>query len=368
MIRPIARAMLLIAGLIPALSAGAAPPYDPDAPVPTPLYAAPPSAASVEAAMGDEDWRAAHEAVSEFRRGHVDILRWEAAHTAAAAAHATAPTDGPLLSPADAVRMALGNRPDLFATTDMSALVRAQADIAAVELARDVHRAWIDAVVAAQRLRHLQDVFDTTEAGAELALRMTRSGNWSRERSMRELLALSEAGIALAQARQGAVGAREQLIRLVGLWGEATRFTLPERLPALPSTPMSERGLEATALRNHPHLSVAAIEAERSRRGVAPRLLETWSEITTAALSRMKLPAPDADNPLGPLITSAPVLNLDRTPGGHEALAAARAYAGAAELAAIVRSRVREAYHQYRVAYDIARTTDHDVVRLNGLC
>jgi outer membrane protein TolC len=369
------RSLLLVAGLAPAL-VGAAQPYDPDAAVPSLPYIAPARTANVEAAMGALDWRAAHDAVSAFPRGHIDILRWEAENAAPSSAPVV--TSGALLMPAEAVRIALARRPDLFATSDMSALARAQADIAAVELARDVHRTWIDAVVAAQSLRFAQDVFDAFDAGTELAVRMTRGGNWGQDRLMREQLALTDAGIALAQARQRATATREQLIRVLGLWGEATQFTLPDSLPALPETPMSGLGLEATALRNHPRLSIAAIEAERARRGVAPRVLQTWSDMTAAALSRIEPVDGGSGNPLERLIASAPMLNLDRTPGGHDALRAAQTQAHAIELAATIRSHVREAYHQYRVTHDIARAMadvvhlqdalhDETVMRYNGM-
>ena len=48
------------------------------------------------------------------------------------------------------------------------------------------------------------------------------------------------------------------------------------------------------------------------------------------------------------------MLERRRLPAGHDAEQAARSGASAASLAVKIRSQVREAYHQYRVAYDIA--------------
>lgn len=361
MIHPLTRSMLLIAGLVPAL-ASATPPHDPDAPVP-PLPYVTDADTTTTATLGERDWRRANEEVGEFPRGHLDILRWEAANPAPVPVLPI--TEGPLLSPAAAVRIALANRPELFATVDMSPHARAVADIAAVGLARDVHRAWIDAVAAGQSLRHAQAVFDATETGTELAARMTRAGNWGQDRLIVERLALSEARLQLAQARQRAFGAREALIRRLGLWGDATQFSLPDTLPDLPETPMSDAGLEATALRSHPQLSLAAIEANRTRRGAATRVQRIWEDLSAAALPDVDTSTTHIAHPLDRLISSAPLLpDLIGTPGGPEALNFARTEAHAARLAVNIRSHVREAYHQYRIAYDIARTTEDTAVPL----
>lgn len=63
---------------------------------------------------------------------------------------------------------------------------------------------------------------------------------------------------------------------------------------------------------------------------------------------------------MDPLITSAPVLEQRRLPPGHEAARAAKAQAEAAALAVRIRSQVREAYHQYRVAYEIAQRAEEN--------
>ncbi|AGA32784.1 Copper tolerance protein [Thioalkalivibrio nitratireducens DSM 14787] len=308
--------------------------------------------------MAEEDWRTANETVGEFTRGHIDILRWEAENPPPSFAEPL--PAGEHLSMSAAVRIAFGNRPDLFATEDMNALARARADIAATAFARDVQRAWIQAVAAEQGLRRTGEAFEATEIAAELAARMTRVGNWGQDRLLREQLGLSDAGIQLAQTRQQAMSAREALVRKLGLWGDGLDFALPDALPPLPTQPLSGEGLEARALRTHPALRLAAIEAERSQRAVGSRTWSMWTEAAEDALSRAVAAGNDNGDPLAHPIEGAPVLKRRQLPRGHDAEKTARAAAEAAALAVTIRSQVREAYHQYQVAYDIARRADEN--------
>ena len=350
MTRMVATCLLVAAGSCVGLAAAA--PYDPGQPVPEPPLVPLATPPVPQAVMGEDDWRTANDTVGAFIRGHIDILRWEAENRPPAVAEAV--PEGEPLSPAEAVRIALGHRPDLFATEEMNGIERARADIAVTEFARDVHRAWIRAVAAQQLLRRAEEALEAADVATELAVRMTRVGNWGQDRLLREQRTLVDAGIRLAQARQEATSAREALVRILGLWGDAAAIPLPDGLPDLPETPVAGEGLEATALRHHPQLPLAAIEAERAQRGLASRTRNMWEEAAQAALDQAAATAPDDGNPLEHLITSAPVLERRRLPAGHDAERAARAGANAASLAVKVRSQVREAYHHYRVTYEIA--------------
>jgi len=366
--------LLLASGLLPALAAGSQP-YDPAVTVPEPAFVPLPKSLSEWAAMGEDDWRSANDTVGAFTRGHIDIIRWEAENRPSAA---EVPREGEPLTPTGALRIALSNRPDLFATEDMSRLERARADVAVLEFARDVQRTWVEAVAATARLHRTQEAFEASEIATELAVRMTRVGNWGQDRLLRQQLSLSDAGIDLLQARQSATSAREALIRTLGLWGDATALALPDELPALPDTPLDAEGLETAALQSHPTLSLLAIDAERARRGVASRTRDMWTDATERALSQALDSAPEQDGFTQQVITSAPVLDRRRVPPGHDAARAAKSQAEAAAMAVRIRSQVREAYHQYRVAYDIAQRAEENhrlseeiqddmVLRYNGM-
>lgn len=94
--RPVLRPLAWLALLLPAVAgaqpqgaAGAAPAAVPPAthspPVYTPMQ---PQALPQGAEAPLADWRAAHQAVAAFPRGHADIVRWEASQGSAPAAPA----------------------------------------------------------------------------------------------------------------------------------------------------------------------------------------------------------------------------------------------------------------------------------------
>ena len=361
MIRPIRLSALLVAGLFPAILS-AAPAYDATAPVPALPDSRMPAPEPLSS-MGATDWRAANDSVGAFTRGHIDILRWEAANQAPATAAAR--PDGSRLSAAQAARVAFANRPDLFATSDTSAAERARADIAAVSFARDVSRAWITAVAAEQTLQHARQALDATETGTELAMRMTRAGNWGQDRALRQRLALHEATREFALVTREAFAAREALVRLAGLWGDAAIVALPDRLPDLPSVPLSADGLEATALQRHPLLPLAAIDADRAQRAQGERTLNSWQELSAKAISGVIDSQADDVSALEQPVSAAPMLDLRRAGVGHDASRAARLQGEATGLAVKIRSHVREAYHQYRIAHDLALQAQ-EVARLSG--
>jgi multidrug efflux system outer membrane protein len=78
-------------------------------------------------------------------------------------------------------------------------------------------------------------VKEATEAGAELARRMARVGNWSKLRQAQEQAMLADATVQLARAQQAALASREQLTRLLGLWG--TQIELHNCPSACPTCP-----------------------------------------------------------------------------------------------------------------------------------
>lgn len=349
MVRP-AAAALLITGLLPLLAI-AAQAYDPDAPVPAPTYIPLPASTALPT-LGERDWRSANDTVGAFPRGHIDILKWEAENSPAPAADATTDTVG--LTPTEAVRQALAGHPELFASTDMNPSERARADIAMIEFSRDIHRAWVGAVAARQQLHHVQRAFDTAALAAELAVRMTQVGNWGQDRLLREQLTLREAEVELARARQEASTRDEALVRQLGLWGRTTAISLPGQLPELPASPLGGDGLEAVALRIHPQLKLAAIDAARAQRGLSAQTLAAWAQTTREAIAGIPDSSAEDGHPLAGLVTAAPVLDLRRAALGHEAERAARTQAEATRLAVTIRSNVREAYHQYRITHELA--------------
>ena len=89
------------------------------------------------------------------------------------------------------------------------AKLRAAGD--ALQVAADARRAWFEAVAAEQSARYASKVRDSAEAGAELAERMARAGNFSALDRMREQAFNGDAGAQLARARQGGCAHRSEI-------------------------------------------------------------------------------------------------------------------------------------------------------------
>lgn len=340
----------LAVGLLP-MAVHAAPPYEPAAPVPAPRYV-PLPLLDTTPQLGEIDWRQANEIVGQFTRGHIDVLRWESENPARGQAEPT--PAGALIGASESLRLALAARPDLLATTSMSQAERAHADIAAAAFSRDVLRAWVSAVAAETALANAGKAYGAAETGTELASRMTRVGNWAQDRLLSEQLSLKDAGVGLIAARQEATRARETLARMTGLWGEAVHFTLPASLPALPADALEGAGLEALALSRHPMLSLATQDAERALQSQGRGVQARWQALGAEAVERLLGGRADDVAVLSRPPATAALIDLRRAAVGHDAPHAFGRVADAESLAVSVRSRVREAYINYRIAHDLA--------------
>ncbi len=184
-------------------------------------------------------------------------------------------------------------RPDLLATRGMSALERAQLRVDARAFALQAERAWIRAVAAQQAAAYQRQVLEAAEAGAELAQRMLRVGNWSAARQMQEELTLLDAQAQALAARHAATAALADLARLLPPPAGGERLLaldqvarhLPPRLPALSgSTAPDVPALEQQALLAHPRWSLMAADAERQERGLSAAARENIAQTIDGAV------------------------------------------------------------------------------------
>ena len=303
-----------------------------------------------------EAWRRANEAVGQHLRGHADILAREPA-LPAQTLEATSP-----LSLSQAMTLALRQRPELWAGPALNALETARLNVRVAQLSHQVNRAWIDAVAASQSLTYLRDALAATEAGAELARRMAAVGNWTQAQHIQTRLQQLAAASALAVAQQQADGARERLVRLLGLSGEAARIALPLRLPALPDTPLAETGLEAAALQQNPALALARANAARDQGRVSLHDLAAWQSVQ-ASIEPGTGPGADDARALNSLVTRAPVLTARQNSLRHTLEEVISTQAEADSRASRASSLAREAYSRYRWAHEQARQQRDEVVQ-----
>ncbi len=207
------------------------------------------------------DWKAANEAVGQFKRGHADLLKWEAANGAKAAPDAAA-TGFPVPSLEAATRLAW--RPHLELQKVLPRLgddnvariaqgrwhevdPRHQRRIDGVgevfEVAAEARRAWLRAVAAQQTVRLQRASLEAAEAATELGRRMVKVGNWSAYQQSRVELGLATERRALQQAVVGARQAERSLLYTLQLNGVHDRLSLPDTLPDLPKQTLSSTEL-----------------------------------------------------------------------------------------------------------------------------
>lgn len=252
--------------------------------------------------------------------------------------------------------------------SQQAALSRRQAAEEVVKLAAASRKSWVQAVAAQQTAAYMRDVKEAAEAGAELARRMTRVGNWSRLNQAREQSVLADATAQLARAEQAAFASREQLTRLMGLWGRQTLFTLPDRLPDLPKTPQDIQNVEAMALQQR--LDVQNAQAESVY--VAQSMGLTRATGFMNALDIGYGRDTTFNNSNGERETRRgfelelplPVFDWGQAGNARAQALYMQSAARVRQVAVNARSEAREAYHGYRTAYDLARHYRDEVVPL----
>ncbi len=252
-------------------------------------------------------WREANQRVAEFPRGHIDLLRWEAAQARdKPAAGEAAPTPAGL---AEALRASLRQRPDLFTHAGMNALAKARVRVAYAGHVRDLQHAWIDAVALHERVRLRAAVLDAARSGSELGRRMVHAGNWPMARLLQEQLIESTAWQANADAALAAHAALQHLAGLMGIWRADEVRALGERLgaptPTLPALPehlqpaddLAVDGIEAAVLRADPLLALEATPARRAFDGLPAGRWAAWSDARDAAIAALPEPTQGSATP-----------------------------------------------------------------------
>jgi len=237
-----------------------------------------------------------------------------------------------------------------------------------VKLAADTRKAWINAVAAQQTALYMADAREAAQASGELARRMARVGNWSRLQQAREQLLVADATAQLARAQQLAFSEREKLIRLMGLWGAQTSFTLAERLPDLPREVTAMANIEATALRERLDVRSAVAESTyvadqlglKKVLGYVDALTVSYRYDTTfdnSVGSRETRRGWELELPL-------PIFDWGGSRNARAQATYMQSTARVRDVAVRARSEAREAYQGYRTAYDLARHYRDEVVPL----
>jgi outer membrane protein TolC len=238
-----------------------------------------------------------------------------------------------------------------------------QAAMQSVKLAADTRKAWYTAVAAAQASNFADQVRGSAEAAAELAARMRAAGNWTALDAARERAFYQDAVTQQAQARLQATTAREELVRLLGLWGPSLDFTLPDRLPDLPAQPRSPANAEADALAQRLDVLIARQDAQATAQALGLTKTTRFINVFDAGYANKSTTGAPRENGYEVSLE----LPLFDWSGARVARAQASYMAAVhrtGDVAVKARSEVRQSYASYRTTYDIARHYRDDIVPL----
>jgi cobalt-zinc-cadmium efflux system outer membrane protein len=119
-----------------------------------------------------------------------------------------------------------------------------------LQLAAEVQKSYFSAIGAKQTRNMRNEITLTAGSSFELAQRLHSAGNISDLELAIENAHFEQMRLELANSEVALLDAREQLTRLMGLWGLQTDWRLPEQLPDIPANEISLEHLESMAIEN----------------------------------------------------------------------------------------------------------------------
>ncbi|MBY5328198.1 TolC family protein [Rhizobium leguminosarum] len=244
------------------------------------------------------------------------------------------------------------------------------AAVKTLQLAADTRRAWIGSVASWETVGQLQRAQATADAASELAEKLGETGAMTKGAQAREHVFVAELAGETAKARLSARLAKEELTRLMGLWGSDLDYQVPNGLPPLPKSVVRRDTIEAEALRNRIDLQVAKLELEATARSYglteATRYV-TDLEILTGFETEREIEDDEKKTRTTAQVElefAIPIFDTGKARMRKAEVAYMRAANLLAEKAVNVRSEARSAYEAYRSNYDIARHYRNNVVPL----
>ena len=232
-----------------------------------------------------------------------------------------------------------------------------------LSIAADTRKAYYRAVGAEEGVRYMRQVKQAAEASAELARRMTAVGNFNKLQQAREQGFYADAALNLARAQQAQTATRERLTRLMGLWGAQAQFSLPNRLPDLPKAALDQPDIERVAMAQRLDVQGARLAAEQTAKNLG--LTKVTRFVNVLELGWVRNSSNEAPTQSGWEIgIELPLFDWSGARVARAEAVYVQALHRTAETAINARSEVREAYGNYRSAYDIARHHRDEIVPL----
>ncbi|MBP2487437.1 outer membrane protein TolC [Rhizobium leguminosarum] len=244
------------------------------------------------------------------------------------------------------------------------------AAVKTLQVAADTRRAWIGAVASWENVGQLQHAQAAADAASELAEKLGETGAMAKGAQARGHVFVAELAGETAKARLAARLAKEELTRLMGLWGSDLDYRVPNSLPPLPKSVVRRDTIEAEALRNRIDLQIAKLDLEATARSYglteATRYVSDL-EILTGFETEREIEDDETKTRTTAQVElefAIPIFDTGKARMRKSELAYMRAANLLAEKAVNVRSEARSAYEAYRSNYDIARLYRNIVVPL----
>jgi len=199
---------------------------------------------------------------------------------------------------------------------------------------------------------------------------MQQVGNFNKLQRARQQVFYADSIAGLAAAQHGALAAREELVRLLGLTDtQATQLKLPERLPDLPQKSRAPSLVSSTATDQRLDVQLARGQLDAAGKAQGLNLLTSLVDVE---LDIIRSTSFDNGGGAGTAFAKRgyelgirlPIFdwgNAKRDAMNAQSLAAANRYESTVRSAT---SQLRESYSAYRTAYDVARHYRDEVVPL----
>ena len=237
-------------------------------------------------------------------------------------------------------------------------------------IAAAARRAYYRAVASQQLTGLLVEAQSSAATAAKLATRLGESGALNKLNQAREQVFYAETTAQLAGARQRASSDREQLTRVMGLWGDDLAFKLPANLPALPSRVRALPAIERDAIDHRVDVQIARIEVEALAKSLGLTQATRFVNVlevggiakTTRSADRT------TDRPRGVEVElQVPLFDFGETRLREAEQTYMQAINRLAEKAVNVRSEARDSYRSYRSSHEIASHYQREVLPLRKI-
>jgi outer membrane protein TolC len=252
---------------------------------------------------------------------------------------------------------------------DRFAQAQLQAALETLHVAAETRRAYYRAVAAREIVAALAQFKTTAETSAELSKKLGETGALNTLDQARQQVFYADVTTELAAARQQATIEREQLVRLMGLWGNDLDFKLPSTLPGLPAKPRALPTIEQDAMDHRVDLQIARVEVEALAKSYGlTRATRFINVLDASGISKTQKDKgsgkPHSDGGGFDIAFQVPIFDFGRPRVREAEQLYMQAVNLLAEQAINARSEAREAYRTYRSAYEITGHYQSEVLPL----